>query len=112
MKLEDPDEQVGVNILKRAMEEPIRQIANNAGFDGSVVVDTVKNETGSFGFNAEVGEYRDLIADGIIDPTKVTGIALQNAVSIAGLMITTEALITDIKEKEKAPSMPPGGEMY
>ena len=112
LKLEDADEQVGVNILKRAMEEPIRQIANNAGFEGSVVVDIVKKKEGSFGFNAELGEYRDLISDGIIDPTKVTRIALQNAVSIAGLMITTEALITDIKEKEMALMTPPGGEMY
>lgn len=112
LKLEDPDEQVGVNILKRAMEEPIRQIVNNAGFEGSVVVDTVKKEPGNFGFNAEIGEYRDLISDGIIDPTKVTRIALQNAISIAGLMVTTEALVTDIEEKEKSPTMPPGGEMY
>ena len=110
LKLDNPDEQVGVNILKRSMEEPIRQIALNAGFEGSVVVDKVKREKGSLGFNAETGEYSDLIEDGIIDPTKVTRIALQNAASIASLMLTTEALVTDIKEKEPSmPAMPPGG---
>ncbi|MGA1875249.1 MAG: chaperonin GroEL [bacterium] len=110
LQLDNPDEQIGVNILKRSIEEPIRQRALNAGFEGSVVVDKVKREKGSLGFNAETGQYSDLIEDGIIDPTKVTRIALQNAVSIASLMLTTEALVTDIKEKEPSmPAMPPGG---
>lgn len=105
------DELIGANIIKRALEEPIRQIANNAGLEGSIVVQKVKGSEGAFGFNAETNEYEDLIEAGIIDPTKVTRTALQNASSIAGLMLTTEALITDIKEEEKAPSMPPGGGM-
>jgi len=105
------DEATGVNIVKRALEEPIRQIAENAGVEGSIVVQRVKEETGNFGFNAETGAYEDLMKEGIIDPTKVTRTALQNASSIAALMITTEALITDIKEEEKTPAMPPGGGM-
>ncbi|MGA1791482.1 MAG: chaperonin GroEL [bacterium] len=108
LKLEG-DEAIGVRIIRRALEEPIRQIANNAGVEGSIVVQKVKEGSGNFGFNAETGEYEDLLKAGIIDPTKVTRTALQNAASIAGLMITTEALITDIKEEEKAPMMPPGG---
>lgn len=104
LRFDDPDEQVGINILKRAMEEPILQIANNAGFIGAVVVDKVKMEKGSFGFNAETGEYGDLTAEGIIDPTKVTRIALQNAAGIGGLLLTTETLVTDIKEKAKEKS--------
>ena len=108
LKLEG-DEAIGVRIIRRALEEPIRQIANNAGVEGSIVVQKVKEGSGNFGFNAETAEYEDLLKAGIIDPTKVTRTALQNAASIAGLMITTEALITDIKEEEKAPMMPPGG---
>jgi chaperonin GroEL len=108
LKLEG-DEAIGVKIIRRALEEPIRQIADNAGVEGSIVVQKVKEGSGNFGFNAETGEYEDLLKAGIIDPTKVTRTALQNAASIAGLMITTEALITDIKEEEKAPMMPPGG---
>ncbi|MCL6582116.1 MAG: chaperonin GroEL [bacterium] len=105
------DELVGANIVKRALEEPIRQIASNAGMEGSIVVQRVKEAEGAFGFNAETNKYEDLIEAGIIDPTKVTRTALQNAASIAGLMLTTEALITDIKEEEKTPSMPGGGGM-
>ncbi|MGA1842031.1 MAG: chaperonin GroEL [bacterium] len=108
LKLEG-DEAIGVRIIRRALEEPIRQIADNAGVEGSIVVQKVKESSGNFGFNAETGEYEDLLAAGIIDPTKVTRTALQNAASIAGLMITTEALITDIKEEDKTPAMPPGG---
>jgi chaperonin GroEL len=108
LKLEG-DEAIGVKIIRRALEEPIRQIADNAGVEGSIVVQKVKEGSGNFGFNAETGEYEDLLKAGIIDPTKVTRTALQNAASIAGLMITTEALITDIKEEEKAPMRPPGG---
>jgi len=113
LKLEG-DQQIGVEIVKRALEEPIRMIANNAGVEGSVVVQRVKSEKGSFGFNAETEEYEDLMKSGIIDPTKVTRSALQNAASIAALLITTEGLITEKPEekKEAVPPMPPGGGMY
>ena len=103
------DEKIGVDIVRRALEEPIRQIAENAGAEGSIVVQTVKEGKGDFGFNAETETYEDLITAGIIDPTKVTRVALQHAASIAGLMVTTVCVITEIPEKEKAPSMPPGG---
>ncbi len=106
------DEGIGARILKRALEEPIRQIANNAGWEGSVVVQRLKGEKDNIGFNAETCEYTDLIKDGVIDPTKVTRCALQNAASIAALMLTTECAVTDIKEEEKGmPPMPPGGGM-
>ena len=106
------DMQIGVNILKRALEEPIRQIAQNAGHEGSIVVEKVKSEKGAVGFDAEKEEYTDLVVAGIIDPTKVTRSALQNASSIASLMLTTEALITEIPEKEKMSPMPPSPDMY
>ncbi len=108
MKLEG-EEQLGVNIVKRAMEEPVRQIANNAGFEGSVVVQHVMEGKDNYGFNAETGEYEDLIKAGIIDPTKVTRFALQNAASVAGLLMTTEAMVAEKPEKKKgdAPAMPP-----
>ncbi|MBW1973107.1 MAG: chaperonin GroEL [Spirochaetes bacterium] len=109
LKLEG-DQQIGVNILKRALEEPIRQIANNAGQEGSVVVERVKNGKGSFGYDARKDEYTDLMEAGIIDPTKVVRIALQNAASVASLMVTTEALVAEIpEEKPQTPAMPPGG---
>jgi chaperonin GroEL len=105
------DEKMGLNIIKRAMEEPLRQIANNAGFEGSVVVQKVMDGKGAFGFNAETGVYEDLIEAGIIDPTKVTRFALQNASSVAGLLLTTEAMVAEKPEKKKAgpgmPQMPP-----
>jgi len=105
------DEAIGANIVKRALEEPIRMIAENAGAEGSVVVNKVKEEKQNVGFDAAKEEYVDMIAAGIIDPAKVTRTALQNASSIAGLLLTTEALITDIPEKDKPamPAMPPGG---
>jgi chaperonin GroEL len=104
------DRQIGVGIVKRALEEPIRQIANNAGQEGSVVTEKVKNEKGAFGFDASLDEYTDMIKAGIIDPTKVVRLALQNASSVASLMITTEALVADKPEKKPAyPPMPPGG---
>ncbi|NJD67766.1 MAG: chaperonin GroEL [candidate division NC10 bacterium] len=103
------DEKVGGDIVRRALEEPIRQIAENAGGEGSIVVQKVRDNNGSYGFNAETDVYEDMLAAGIIDPTKVARIALQNASRIASLMITTEALITEAPEKEKAPPMPPGG---
>jgi len=100
--------QMGVNLIKRALEEPVRQIANNAGFEGSVVVQKVKDAKGNFGFNAETGEYEDLMKAGIIDPTKVTRFALQNAASVAGLLMTTEAMVAEKpKKKTPAPAMPP-----
>jgi chaperonin GroEL len=110
----DGDERSGSDIIKRALEEPIRQIANNAGFEGSVVVQRVMESKGNLGFNAETGEYEDLIKAGIIDPTKVTRFALQNAASVAGLLLTTEAMIAEKPKKNKgAPQMPPpGGDMY
>jgi chaperonin GroEL len=104
------DEQLGVDLIKRALEEPVRQIANNAGFEGSVVVQRVKEGKANFGFNAETGEFEDLLKAGIIDPTKVARFALQNAASVAGLLMTTEAMVAE-KPEEKAPAMPPGG-MY
>jgi len=107
----DEDENIGAKIVLRVLEEPLRQIVENAGMEASVVANRVKEETGSIGYNAALGEYVDMFEAGIIDPTKVTRIALQNASSIAGLMITTEALIAEIPEKE-APAMPPGGGMY
>jgi chaperonin GroEL len=109
------DDKIGLEIVRRALEEPIRQITENAGVEGSIVVQRVKESTGAFGFNADTEEYEDLLAAGIIDPTKVTRVALQNAASIAGLMITTECMVTEIPEKEKTPPMPPhggGGDMY
>jgi chaperonin GroEL len=96
----------------RALEEPVRQIANNAGAEGSIVVERVKGEKTTFGFNAETGEYEDLMKSGIIDPTKVVRFALQNASSVAALLLTTEAMVAEKpKEKEEMPPMPPGGGM-
>jgi chaperonin GroEL len=113
LKLEDPDEQIGVEIVKRALEEPARQIAENAGMEGSVVVDKIKKESGNMGYDALVGQYRDLVEAGVVDAKKVMRLALQNASSVAGLMITTEALVAELPEKEKAmPYPPPGGDMY
>jgi len=109
VKLEG-DEQLGVNIVKRSLEDPVRQIANNAGLEGSVVVEKVKEEKGAFGLNAETGEYEDLVKAGIIDPTKVTRYALQNAASVAALMLTTAAMVAEKpKEEKEMPAMPPGG---
>ena len=109
LKLEG-DDQLGVNIVKRSLEDPARQIANNAGLEGSVVVEKVKEGKGAFGLNAETGQYEDLIKAGIIDPTKVVRFALQNAASVAGLMLTTEAIVAEKpKEEPPMPPMPPGG---
>ena len=111
MKLEG-DELIGMQIVRRALEAPIRFIAENAGHEGSVVVDKVKTEKGAYGFNAQSGVYEDLMKAGVIDPTKVTRSALENAASIASLLLTTEAIICDKPEPNKgagAPAMPPGG---
>ena len=111
VKLEG-EEQSGVTLVYRALEEPIRQIANNAGAEGSVVVEKVKDQKAGFGFNAENAKYEDLMKAGIIDPTKVTRFALQNASSVAALLLTTEAMVAEKpKEKEEMPHMPPGGGM-
>jgi len=115
LTLSDPDEQLGVDIIKRVLEEPCRQIAENAGQEGSVVVERVKKEALTIGYDALAGEYKDLVEAGVVDAKKVMRLALQNASSIAGLMLTTEAIIADIPEKEKASGYPPGGpggEMY
>ena len=103
------EEKVGFGIVKRALEEPIRQIAENAGVDGSIVADKAKNEKKGVGFDANTLGWIDLVGSGIIDPAKVTRSALQNAASISGLLLTTECTITDLPEKEAAPAMPPGG---
>jgi chaperonin GroEL len=103
------EEQFGVKLVKRALEEPIREIANNAGFEGSIVTQRVAGGEGNFGFNAETGVYEDLMKAGVVDPTKVTRLALQNAASVAGLLLTTEAMVAEKPEKRKpaAPPMPP-----
>jgi len=113
------DQQVGVNIVKRSLEEPIRQIAQNAGLEGSVVVERVKKEATSVGFDASAEKYVDMLEVGIIDPTKVTRYALQNAASVAGLMLTTEVMVSEIPEEKKSQGMPGGhqhgggmGDMY
>jgi chaperonin GroEL len=106
----DGEEQSGVNMILRALEEPIRQIANNAGVEGSVVVEKVKDGKGAFGYNADTGAYEDLLKAGILDPTKVTRFALQNAASVSSLLLTTEAMIAEKpKDKEEMPGMPGGG---
>lgn len=107
---EDEEEKAGVNIIRRVLEEPMREIAQNAGWDGSIVVEKVKEAEGAFGFDAASLEFRDLVEAGIVDPTKVTRTALQNAASVAGLLLTTEAVVAEKPKKEEAhPSMPPGG---
>jgi chaperonin GroEL len=103
-------EKFGVQIVRRALEEPVRQIAANGGVEGSVVVNKVKEGTGAFGYNAQTGEYEDLMAAGVIDPAKVARTALQNAASVASLMLTTEALVAE-RPKEDEPKGPPGGGM-
>ena len=103
------DEQIGIDIVKRACEEPMRQIVVNSGTEGAIVVEKVReNSNPNFGFNASTDTYEDLVAAGVIDPTKVTRTALQNAASIASLMLTTEAMVAEIPEKKPAP-MGPGG---
>ena len=103
------DEKVGFKITKRALEEPIRQIAENAGVDGSIIADRAKNEKKGIGFDAAKMEWVDMVKAGIIDPAKVTRSALQNAASVAALLLTTECAITDLPEKDKAPPMGGGG---
>ncbi|MGE5279233.1 MAG: chaperonin GroEL, partial [Deltaproteobacteria bacterium] len=111
LKSVEDDEKVGVNIVRRALEEPLRQLTANAGVDGSVVVQRVKGEKKNVGYDVSTDQYVDMLDAGIIDPTKVTRSALENAASIASLLLTTEALVTDLPEKDKPamPAMPPGG---
>ena len=105
----DGDEQIGIDIIRKATEEPLRQISGNAGYEGAIVIEKVRsNESPNFGFNAATGNYEDLVASGVIDPTKVTRSALQHAASISALMLTTEAMICEIPEK-KGPAGPPSG---
>jgi len=112
-KLEvDGDEAVGVNILRRALEAPLRQLAHNAGFEGAIVVEKVREQKPGIGFDVTKEEYRDMFKAGIIDPTKVTRSALQNAISIAGMLLTTDALVAEIKEEEEKQPPMPGGMPY
>ena len=111
VKGENQDQNTGITIVLRSLEEPLRQIVNNAGDDGSVVLNNVASKKGNYGYNASTGEYGDMIDMGILDPTKVTRTALQNAASIAGLLITTEAMIAEIPEDKPAPPMPDMGGM-
>ncbi len=105
------DEQFSVDIVRRAIEEPIRQIAENAGVDGSIVVQKVREGKDGFGYNAATDTYEDLLTAGVIDPAKVTRSALQYAASIAGLLLTTDAMIAELPKDDKAPAMPAGGGM-
>src|SRR6185503_1043037 len=114
LKDDDEDVQVGINIVRKALEAPIRKLASNAGQDGSVIIDGIRRmgkeqKNKNIGFNVLTSEYVDMIKAGVIDPVKVVRGALENAASIAAMILTTDVLITDMPEKEKAPAMPPGG---
>ncbi len=109
MKGDNEDETTGIHIVARAIEEPLRQIAENAGVEGSVIIQKIREGKGDFGYNARTDEYVNMFEAGVIDPTKVSRIALENAASVAGMFLTTECAITDIPEKEPAPAMPAGG---
>jgi chaperonin GroEL len=101
------DEAIGMQIVRKSLEAPLRQLVDNAGMEGALVVEEVKKGKGSYGYNVATGAYSDLTADGVLDPAKVTRTALQNAASIAGLLLTTECMVTEIPEKDKP--MPHGG---
>ena len=107
----DEDQQVGIDIVARALEAPVRQICENAGVESSIVVQNIKDKKGDHGYDARNGEYVKMFEAGIIDPTKVARVAVQNAASIAGMILTTEVAVTEIPEDDKMPSMPPGGDM-
>ena len=109
LKGDNEDETVGIEIVKRAIEEPLRQIVANAGGEGAVVVDKVKAGEADFGYNARINEYQNMIEAGVIDPAKVARVALENAASIAGMFLTTECVLIEEKENESAPAMPPMG---
>jgi chaperonin GroEL len=107
-----PDEVVGANIIRRALAQPLRLIVENSGFEGSVVLNEVKKQADDYGFDADLGEYGPMLERGIVDPTKVTRSALQNAASVAAMVLTTESMITEIpQDKPAMPAMPPGGGM-
>jgi len=113
LKVENEDQKAGINIVRRAIQAPIRQIAANAGEDGAVIAGKVLEKADyTFGYNAQTGEYVDMVAAGVIDPAKVVRTALQDAASVAGLLITTEAMIAEKPKKETAPAMPSGGMDY
>ncbi len=105
----DDEEKVGLDILRRALEDPLRQIAENAGVDGAVAASEVKKGKGAYGFNAMTGTYEDLVKAGVVDPTKVTRSALQNAASVAAMFLTTEAVVADIPEQKEKPAGGPAG---
>jgi chaperonin GroEL len=107
LKLSIVDEQIGVDIVRRAIEAPLRELARNAGVEGGLIVQEVKRRKGNEGYNVATGEYEDLVKAGVVDPKKVTRSALQNAASIAGLLLTTEAVITEIPEKKEKPAGDP-----
>ena len=109
VSVENEDERTGVNIVKRALEEPLRQIAENGGVDGSIIVQKVKESAGNFGYNARLNKFQNLLVAGIIDPTKVSRVALENAASIAGMLLTTACVVSEDPEKDAAPAMPGGG---
>jgi chaperonin GroEL len=113
LKVENEDQQIGIEIIRKAIEEPLRTIVTNAGLEGAVVLNKVKEGKDDYGFNAQTEKYENLIQTGVIDPTKVSRIALENAASVAGLMLTTEATIVEKPEEKKPqmPGMPPGGGM-
>ncbi|MPM94517.1 60 kDa chaperonin [bioreactor metagenome] len=108
-KGENEDETTGIEIVKRAIEEPLRQIVANSGKEGAVIVQRVREGKADFGYNARTDQYENLYQTGVIDPTKVARVALENAASIAGMFLTTECVITDKKEENPAPQMPMGG---
>ena len=109
MKGDNDDETTGIHIVARALEEPLRQIAANAGVEGSVIIQKIREGKDDFGYNARTDEYCNLYEAGVIDPTKVSRVALENAASVAGMFLTTECAIAEIPEKEAAPAMPAGG---
>jgi chaperonin GroEL len=110
LKTANDDQRVGIDIIRRAIEAPVRQIAENAGAEGSIIVGKLREKSDfAYGWNAQTGEYGDLFAQGVIDPAKVVRTALQDAASVAGLLITTEAMIAEKPKKEAAPAMPAGG---
>ena len=109
LKGDNDDENTGIAIIKRAIEEPLRQIVSNAGVEGAVVIQKIKESEGDYGYNARTGEYEHLLHTGVIDPAKVTRVALENAASIAGMFLTTECVIAEKKEENPAPAMPAGG---
>jgi len=109
LEADDADEQSGINIVRRAIEEPAKWLAANAGLEGAVVVERIKNEKSNIGYNVAEGRYEDMLKAGVIDATKVTRLALQNAASVASLLLTTEALVVEKREKKKAAAPAPGG---